>query len=685
MKYDPSTGCLPGSSLKFSGVKGKAVAVDFETFYDSKTKYSLRNLPPYEYVRHRLFDPYMVSIVSEDGQEFVGAPSKFDWASLEGASLVAHNAAFDAMVVNRMIELGMIPEVVGGCDWYCTSDLAAYLLAPRNLKDAVYYLLDTKISKKVRASMDGFSLKDAIGAGLYDDLLDYAADDARYCMKLWLKYRDQWSLLERDISRYNRESCWRGVRIDRNALEDGLRRMKEVQSNAANELPWANPERDEDYRKPGSTQALAAYARGLGMEVPSTFNKNSVEMQEWVEKYKDRFPFIQARLDHASVTPHIARLESMKELLDENDIMRFELRYHGAHTGRASAGGSDGDAEKKQTAKFNILNISRDPETTFGVDMRGMIIPRRGRVFMVYDYSQVEPRLTHWVAGNKPFLDLVKTEDIYQANAKLLKWYPMDKFNLKDDDPDLRQTSKMCVIGLGYGMGAAKFLVQCQQKGVRLPSIPKSDWDFMPWDLSALSKMGLDADNPDHEESVCEFMGAVSIVRQWREANEPVRELWRSLYRQIEVSAARQQPVHTFILPSGRPKPYFQPRMEPQYKLELNAETGELETAVENRLFASVVRGRKRVALHGGIITENIIQAVARDVMYTGAIDVCRQAPHWWFDWNAYDEVVFEVPEDEVKDAERLIPECLCNGSVMAWAEGCPLVVEGGVRYKYGK
>lgn len=685
MKYDPATGCHPTSVTTFKTTPGEAVAVDFETFYDSKSKYSLRNLTPYEYVHHPKFDPYMVSIVSESGEEFVGDPSKFNWDSLSTASLVAHNASFDAMVVTRMIETGRIPESIAQCPWFCTADLAAYLLVPRNLKDAAHYLLGITISKKVRAEMDGYSLRDAVALGYYDDLLDYAADDARYCLQLWTKYRDQWPEVERETSMHNRVAGWRGVHIDRKALEEGLAALRLVQDNAAKDLPWTSPERDVDYRPPGSLPALAAHARGLGLDIPSTFNKNSVEMQEWTLKYKDQHRFIQARLDYASVTPHIARLTSMLQLLGDEDVLRFSVKYHGAHTGRASAGDSDGNSEKRQTAKFNILNIPKNPKTTFGVNMRGMLIPTRGRVFMVYDYSQVEPRLTHWLAGNKPFLRLAQSEDIYQANAKMLGWYPMDKNSLAADDPDLRQVSKMCVIGLGYGMGAAKFLDQCRQKGVTLPSVGRDEWDFMPWDLTNIARMGLSVDNPDHEEKLCEFMGAISVVRQWRDSNPLVRDMWKAFNRQLEVAAARQQDKHTFILPSGRPKHYFNPRVEPQYKLEINPGTGELETVVESRLFASVIRGRKRTAFHGGIITENIIQAIARDVMYTGAMDICRAAPDWWFAWNAYDEVVFEVPEGEAKDAEKLIPDCLCNGSAREWLGDLQLKVEGGVRYEYGK
>ena len=74
-------------------------AIDFETYFD--THHSVRGSHPCTYVLEDDFDPYLVSIVREDGLEWVGNPKDFDWSLIEGDLFIAHNASFDAVVFKR--------------------------------------------------------------------------------------------------------------------------------------------------------------------------------------------------------------------------------------------------------------------------------------------------------------------------------------------------------------------------------------------------------------------------------------------------------------------------------------------------------------------------------------------------------------------------------------------------------
>ncbi len=72
--------------------------------------------------------------------------------------------------------------------------------------------------------------------------------------------------------------------------------------------------------------------------------------------------------------------------------------------------------------------------------------------------------------------------------------------------------------------------------------------------------------------------------------------------------------------------------------------------------------------------------------MTLGGVEVCRQHPNWWWAWSVYDEVIFEIPEDEAQEALVDIPKILCEGiASQTWARGLPLKVEGGVFDKYLK
>lgn len=674
---------LVGDSLSrgVKSVRGKVVAVDFESFYDSKSKYSLRNLDNYSYIYHPRFDAYLVSIVSDAGEVFVGRPADFDWGSLEGAVVAMHNAGFDGLVLRRLQELGIAAGF--NCEIVDTADMVSFYQRPRSLKDAVKSFYGVELSKAVRSNMDGKTFAEAIAAGGLGDLLDYAASDAVWTLKLWLDQGPGWPRIERMISRCNREAGWKGIAIHRGRVEAGLATLKRVRDTAASKLPWTNTEDPRDARAAGSLPAMAAYARSVGIEPPPSFKKDDPAMMAWVEKHGPEHEFIGARLEHAAAVPHIARLESMLVSADSEDIVRFGLKYFGAHTGRAS-GASDSDA------KVNMLNIPKDPKKTFGVDLRGMFVPRRGHVFGIADFAQIEARIVQWLAGNTEFLSLIEIEgNIYQAAAKAMGWFPGDGTDLKKKDPLLYALSKACTLGLGFNMGPAKFLLTCEKQGVQLAPVPKSEWNISRREAFILrNQAGIDYKDPAQEHAVSVFLGADAVVQKWRRANPAVADrehgLWARLQAMITQAAESRVDVYPIQLPSGRCKYYYEPRIRAQPKLVIDPETGEESTKVERRIFASVAEGKPAIPLHGGVITENLVQSIARDIMYWGAMDIV-EATGWFFVFNAYDEVIFEIPEAEAGIAEAEITKHLCRGSALSWAQGLPLGVECVISDRYLK
>ena len=152
-----------------------ACSLDFETFYDSKAKYSLTKMDPRRYCADERFDPYLVAICGdhifdghsdndgnlvtqdvkpcvfrtlEDGRQlYIGRPEHFNhWNQLEGRIICCHNAGFDEVVTIECWKRGIIP-VLKNVKWMCTADLSAYLMAPRNLKGAMKVLFGKEISK----------------------------------------------------------------------------------------------------------------------------------------------------------------------------------------------------------------------------------------------------------------------------------------------------------------------------------------------------------------------------------------------------------------------------------------------------------------------------------------------------------------------------------------------------------
>lgn len=612
-------------------------ACDFETAYDSKNDYGLKSQTVYEYTHDSRFDAYMVAIFGDDKDgnhiEFVGDPVEFDWSRLDGVTLVAHNASFDGAVLARLQELGLVPD--RHFEWVCTADLAAYLRAPRNLAGASKYLLGRTLSKDVRASMDGVRYADLDDA-TRQTWLKYAGVDAEVCFELWRKFGSQWTDFERAISRSNREAGWRGIRVDRAAVREGINKLHQVIEDAEQKMPWV-----AEGKKAGSAPELRKHAKAVGIEdVPKSLKRDDPAMLAWVEANKDKHEFIQARLDHASAIPHYSRVSNLLKLIDDEDILRFSIVYHGCSTGRVSASTSRKTGEAATDRKFNPLNIPK--AKVFGVDIRGMLIPRPGCKFMIYDYSQIEARIAQWLAGNSEFLDYVRKEgDIYQAYAKFVLWY--DGTNLKKDNPGMRQLAKVCVLGLGYGLGPDKFITT--------------------------------ADKPMYGNLKISEARAVQLVGEFRERNFKLVDLWRYHHSAMRASASLHDPTHTIALESGRKLTYYNPHELPGFRLFKNRDTGIMEKKAVTELFAATTMYETPEKYFGGKIVENVVQSTARDIMFHGACAIERAHPNWYFLFNAYDEVIFEVPDGDVPLAQVEMPRLLCD---VPWAAGCPLEVDGG-------
>lgn len=695
-----------------------AVAIDFETFYDSKTEYSLTKLSPAQYVEHEKFDPYLIAISGHDifdetkprhpdtyyaveklidgeteVQLYVGRPERFNsWDRLNGRILLAHNAGFDQVVFERCEELGRIPKL-DGVEWNCTADLTAFLGVSRSLKDAMKYLFDKEISKAVRSSMDGRHDYDLNEQEL-TDLIRYGGDDAIECLSIWMVYCDRWAEIERAISRQNREAVMRGFKIDREYSEKALKCLTVLRDKAVIEIPWTtkiNPKTKEFYPA-GSLPALRNAVIELGVDPPKSFKKDDPGFLSWVKEHGD-IPFVKARTRYAGTIQHIARIETLIKSADEDDIIHPGLIYFGAHTGRFSAGLSD---ESKGAKNVNMLNLPRanlfkgDPEVLdgAGIDMRGMYIPRPGYKFVIFDYSQIEARFSLWMARETGMLEAMKREgNLYQATSVHMGWSdPGDK--IKKTDPDKYRLAKCCVLGLGYGMGAVKFVDNCKSQGLELPSTPRSEWPEIDkrllFVIRNVAKIR-DPFAPENESKVGQILYSIKVVDEWRSANSGIVSLWRTLADSFRARAIAEMDTVSFRLPSGRIKTYWKPRLVKELTTEID-ENGVERPSYRIAMQATVVRGKPRTFLTGGNLLENIVQASCRDIMTYGAVEIERKCPSWKFCWSCYDEVIFEVPEQEVEEAMVVMPEIMCHGDLIKeWTEGLPLEVEGGFFDRYCK
>jgi len=762
-----------------------AVAVDFETFYE-KNVYSLTNMTPYEYVHDPRFDAYMVSVygpnisaklrTDEHGMQlYVGRPELFDgWENLRGRTVVIHNAGFDSVVIDRLVELGKIPDAVSGSQCRCTADLSAYHGMRRNLANVMKVgfgrdIMDEK-SKVRDVGMNGRHVEE-LSPEEYADLVAYAGHDAIECREVWCKFAVPdgawygWPEKEREISTRIREACKRGFRVDVDYAKQCLKALLTIRKMAEDRIPWIqwNKKKKVTDRKTGtvtyaetsekysalSPAGLREAVQKAGVEAPKSFAKNSPEFIDWIEHHMD-LDFVFARQRYASVNVHIGALEKLIAMTDPNGIIRPNLTYFGAATGRTSS--KINDESREDADNVNMLNLPRNPlldgdETvksvlepwyeakrkaepdyppvcTSGVDMRGMYMARPGHRLVVFDYSQVEARFSLWYVKDFHMMDALKVEgNLYQANAVAMKWCE-SKADIKHKDPDRYRLAKCCVLGLGYGMGAAKFIDSCKAQRLTLPVLPKDQWN----ESTFVSKPHFDQDMhvveegfnaklfdrskfairsalhigdkdmllPENEEAVGRFLYSQKTVNEWRAANAAIVAMWGKLADDFRARVAAGKKTFSIRLPSGRIKWYWYPEIRAEETEEYD-EHGVKHVGCRYCMSAIVVRDmllrdQKKFPygvpkfFTGGHLMENVVQATCRDIMEYSAGEIAEKHPDWHFQWSCYDEQVWEIPEDQVEEAQKVIPFTMCRGeSIRDWTVGMPLDVEGCADYRYAK
>jgi len=591
-------------------------AIDFETYYDKET--SITTLGQWHYLRSPASDIYMVAIQGPD-VDYVGCPKKAPWAKIDGHKWVAHNYSFDGAVIERLREQGCVQSKPVA--WDCTANLSVAVGAPRNLLGASRELLDRHIDKDPRDKMHSKKWGDVEGTEFGKEVLEYARQDAKACLGIYEKFSGDMLPTESELSRHTIEMGWRGIQVDQDAVSAGIKALQKVTWESENALPWI----DETDGVVLSTKAFRRECAKAGIPWPTSLAENSEECALWESQYGEQVPFVGIMRDWRKANSLLAKLKVMQARIRPDGTMGYGLKYMGAHTGRWS-----GDS------KFNVQNLPRNE--MFGVDLRGCIVPRPGKKFVICDLAQIEPRVLAWLSGNEGLLDAIRNGyGIYEAAAKNMSLWDGPKGTLKKTDAPLYQLVKAMVLGLGYGAGAKKFAL--------------------------IAKMQYGIDMTETKSNM--------IVNDFRTRNQPILDLWRKLEGDFQRAKADKQ--FEVGLPSGRVLTYRNIMSQWPDKQKYD-KSGKARKAAWT---ASVERGGPQIPFYGGKLCENLVQAVARDVMGAAVLRLekagCPVVMH------IHDEAVCEVDNSvPAGEIERLMSVC------PEWLDGCPIGAEAtdAVRYK---
>lgn len=654
----------------------KILYIDIETYSSA----DIKTCGAYKYVESLDFEILLIGYAIDDSPVKVvdlasgeSMPEELEHALRNHACLkVAHNAVFERLCFKQVGYDIPIEE------WYCTSVKAAYCGLPLSLDG---------VSKALKLSKQKLSIGSAlikyfscpckptkINGGRHRNLPHHAPEK----WEMYKKYNMYDVLAEREIyERLEEHVIPRSERLlyalDQRINDRGILIDTELAKSAIAV--------DEQY-----SRLLLDRAK----EITGLDNPNSVaQLKRWIEVqtgYTVESLSKEAVADlesHLSDYPHVLELLSIRKRLAKTSIKKYyamlncamddkrargTFQFYGANrTGRWA--GRLIQLQNLSKNKVSPIELPRelirardwdsvellygDVSDILSQLVRTALIASPGKVLSVADFSAIEARVISWLANEQWRMEVFKGDGkIYEATGSKMFGVPISAIT---KGSALRDKSKISELALGYegSVGALKRM--------------------------GGEKMGL---------SDAEMSG---LVQRWRAANPSIVALWGVLDKAAKEAVRYQRHVVctcrnlvfdcdgsflTIQLPSGRKLYYYHPHFRDK---QINS-----SAPMRSLCYEGVSQETKQwcsIDTYGGKLTENIVQAIARDLLAHSMMELDKRGYHPIC--HIHDEVIVEVPMESAKeDYEKM---AAIMGEAPSWASDLPLRADGYITPFYLK
>ncbi|MGL4568164.1 MAG: DNA polymerase, partial [Fusobacteriaceae bacterium] len=273
--------------------------------------------------------------------------------------------------------------------------------------------------------------------------------------------------------------------------------------------------------------------------------------------------------------------------------------------------------------------------------IRTAFIAKENHTLVVSDFSAIEARVLAWLAEEKWRIDIFNTHGkIYEASASAMFGVPIDEIK---KGSSLRDKGKIAELALGYqgGVGAMKNM--------------------------GGEKMGLSESD------------MTVIVEKWREANPQIVKFWWDCERCAKAAVKMKKPFQTktgniifdsdgkymtIKLPSGKSLYYVEPSIGlNRFGKESIKYKGMIQ---EKNMWGSI-------ETYGGKLTENIVQAVSRDLLAESILVLKEKG--FEINMHVHDEIVAEELKIGAEGSLKTMENLMCLE--LDWTKGLPLAADG--------
>lgn len=605
------------------------LTIDFETYWSDD--YTLKKMSTEAYIRDPRFKAHGASVKynNEPARWITGAdlPAFFAGVPWDDVALLMHHGQFDGLILAHHYKIW--PAL-----YLCTLAMARMAL-PRQRHSLEVLALHFGLQAKGGALAQTKGVRD-LPPWMEETLGGYSCHDGDLTREIFPRLLLSVPYTELPII----DATIRLFTEPRLSLDKP--RARKLLASVIRSKRTAMRRLGVDRETLASTDKFAALLEDrFGIEVAMKAGKprkdGSVKLIPALAKTD---PFMKSLLEHEE--PDVQALAAtrleVKSTLEETRLYRLlsmhergplcvYLNFAGAHTFRWSGGD-----------KMNWQNFTR------GSELRRCIIAPKGYVLVVCDLSQIEARMLNTLAEQWDVLAEFANGDPYSAMAADAYGRPINKA----DNPLERQVGKVLELGCGYGMGPPK--------------------------LRGTLRVGALGGAP----MTVDIETAAKFVAKYRARHKKVVEYWGQAETAIQLLYDRQEnyPWGPMVvdkgyirLPNGTALDYTGiVREEGEWRMRNRA--GQLML----NQFGVPVR------LYGGLMTENVDQALSRVCLATPIPAIRARFP---IVMNNHDELVCLARVDEAEDCLKFMMETMTRRP--AWLPKIPLAAEGGYDECYSK
>ena len=684
----------PSSIIPYSVNWNRVVTVDFETYFDAE--YTLRKLSTSEYIRDKRFKAHMMGIrvgcgktkvvpANKIGQELL----KIDWIQHD---LLCHNTAFDGLILSH--HYGIFPRFN-----YDTLSMARGLYGndvDAGLDDVAQFLGKGNKHPDVLEQSRGVL---TLPKELYDRMSSYCANDVDLTLDIFKDMVPMMPASEMQLVHITIRMFTDPVlRVDIPRVQKELERELQEKENLLmaidvskfDDKELKKPERDlsekerrliKAKRIVGSNEKFADLLRALGVAPPVKISPAWMKKPASERKDEDKYAYAFAKDDADFLelpgrvdewAPHLKRSrvkdlpklvalqEQIQNLIDvritvksTTNITRAQRFLNAAENGCAlPVGYSYARAHTYRWGgnnKMNMQNLKR------GGELRMSILAPKSHMLCVCDSGQIEARMNGWLWGQGDLMDAFRSADKWDKKTMgTAHGTSRDAYctfadlvygrEITTEDSLERFVGKVCVLGLGFQMGADKF-------------------------QGTLAKGALGGPPVYFTIDQCK-----SIVNMYRVKNYKIVQGWAKCTQIIEdMATGRTGSWKCLHWEAGRIwGPDGTCLKYPDLKKLRNDEKGWDEWSYDSK--------GMRKKIYGGLLCENIVQWLARMVVATQMleIDIKRRVV-----MMTHDEVVASVPTRSAPTAFKEMTTAFRTAP--KWCADIPLNSEGGFAENYSK